>query len=96
MASSLAHKDFSGLRAGQLVAAALHRPHAGWRVHVQQTQDVSPGRNGVTARCFGCRNRYGLVNLIVLDSGVLCCRRCWRSRDILDAPGRKGAVELVG
>ena len=64
--------------------------------HVQERPDVSPGRNGFTARCFGCRNRYGLVNLIVLDSGVLCCRRCWRSRDVLELPGRKATVEIVG
>ena len=63
---------------------------------MQQNPQFSPGRNGVTARCFGCRNRFGPVNLIVLDSGVLCCRRCWRSRDILEAPGRNGAVEVVG
>lgn len=58
--------------------------------------EVSPSRNGVAARCFGCRNRYGLVNLIVLDSGVLCCRRCWRSRDLLEVPNRGGSVEVVG
>ena len=63
---------------------------------MHEKPDVSPGRNGLTARCFGCRNRFGFVNLIVLDSGVLCCRRCWRSGDILEAPGRRGVVELVG
>lgn len=57
---------------------------------------VSPSRNGATARCFGCRNRYGLINLVVLDSGVLCCRRCWRSRDLLEVPSRGGVVEVVG
>jgi hypothetical protein len=65
-------------------------------VHVHERPDVSPSRNGATARCFGCRNRFGFVNLIVLDSGVLCCRRCWRSRDILEAPDRKSVVELLG
>jgi hypothetical protein len=63
---------------------------------VQQRPDVSPSRSGLTARCFGCRNRYGLVNLVVLDSGVLCCRRCWASRDLLEFPGHRGAVEIVG
>ena len=63
---------------------------------MQERPDVSLARSGFTARCFGCRNRYGLVNLIVLDSGVLCCRRCWRSRDILEVPDRKGTVEIVG
>jgi len=65
-------------------------------VHVQERLDVSPGRSGFTARCFGCRNRYGLVNLIVLDSGLLCCRRCWQSRDILEVTNRKETVEIVG
>ena len=63
---------------------------------MQVKPDVAPGRNGLTARCFGCRNRHGLVNLVVLDSGVLCCRRCWRSRDLLEIPGHHGSVEVVG
>lgn len=63
---------------------------------MQARLDVSPGRSGLTARCFGCRNRYGFVNLVVLDSGILCCRRCWKSRDLLDAPNQPGAVEIVG
>ncbi len=58
--------------------------------------DVSPGRSGLTARCFGCRNRSGLINLIVLDSGVLCCRRCWKNRELLEVPGRPEIVEIVG
>ncbi len=65
-------------------------------VHVHERPDVSPGRSGLTARCFGCRNRYGLVNLIVLDSGLLCCRRCWQSRDILEVHNGKETVEIVG
>jgi hypothetical protein len=65
-------------------------------VHVQAKPDVAPGRSGFTARCFGCRNRSGLVNLIVLDSGVLCCRRCWKSRDLLVVPGGHAAVEVIG
>lgn len=63
---------------------------------MQAKPDVSPGRGGLTARCFGCRNRHGLVNLVILDSGVLCCRRCWRSRDLLEVPGHHGLVEVVG
>ncbi len=63
---------------------------------MQNPADVSPGRTGRTARCFGCRNRFGFVNLVVLDSGLLCCRRCWRSRDLLEVPGRRATVEVVG
>ena len=63
---------------------------------MQNPADVSPGRAGRTARCFGCRNRFGFVNLVVVDSGLLCCRRCWRSRGLLELPGRRAAVEVVG
>jgi hypothetical protein len=57
--------------------------------------DVSPGRGGRTARCHICRNRCGLVTLIVLDSGVLCCRRCWRNGSLLDVPSRQEMAEAV-
>ena len=63
---------------------------------MHEIPDVSPARSGFTARCFGCKNRYGLVNLIVLDSGFLCCRRCWRCRDLLEVPNSKETVEIVG
>jgi len=63
---------------------------------VKQLPEVSPGRSGLTARCFGCRNRYGVVNLIVLDSGLLCCRRCWQSRELLEVPAGHGRVEIIG
>jgi hypothetical protein len=63
---------------------------------MHDSTDASPGRSGRTARCFGCRNRFDFVNLVVLDSGLLCCRRCWRSRDLLEVPGRGAAVEVVG
>lgn len=51
--------------------------------------------NGFTARCFGCRNRYGLVNLIVLGSGVLCCRRCWANHTSA-VPTACEALEIQG
>ena len=92
----LAHKDFSGLGPGRRLAATLHCPRAGWRFTCTKDWMSRQAGTALTARCFGCRNRFGFVNLIVLDSGVLCCRRCWRSRDILEAPGRKGAVETRG
>jgi hypothetical protein len=37
-----------------------------------------------------------MLNLVVLDSGVLCCRRCWKSRDLLLVPRDGGAVEVIG
>ena len=90
-----AYKDFAAYWSREAVASALHWPRR-LEVHVQERPDVSPGRNGNTARCFGCRNRFGFVNLIVLDSGVLCCRRCWESCEVLEVPDRKGTVEIVG
>jgi hypothetical protein len=42
--------------------------------------------SGQTARCFGCRSRFRLVGLIVLGSGVLCCRRCLQRREELQLP----------
>lgn len=43
-----------------------------------------------TGRCFGCGNRFGLVGLIVLGSGVLCCRRCLQRREELQIPDLRG------
>jgi hypothetical protein len=59
-------------------------------------EGTSPVRSGTTARCFGCRNRFGLVGLLVLDSGVLCCPRCWERREVTQAPELKATVEIVG
>jgi hypothetical protein len=62
---------------------------------VHERTDVSPARNGLAARCHCCRNRCGLATLIVLDSGVLCCRRCWRNGGLLDTAvhgGRAGGL----
>jgi len=63
---------------------------------VHARSDVSLARNGLTARCHCCRNRCGAATLLVLDSGVLCCRRCWRGGALLDIPGRPEMLELVG
>ncbi len=56
-----------------------------------------------TARCFACRNRFGLVGLVVLSNGVLCCRRCLQRREELQIPelwdtaasARSGARKLT-
>jgi hypothetical protein len=63
---------------------------------VHARSDVSLARNGLTARCHCCRNRCGAATLLVLDSGVLCCRRCWRGGALLDIPVRRETLELVG
>ena len=55
-----------------------------------------PDPQASTARCFGCRNRFGFVNLRVLDTGVLCCQRCWEARNVFEIPGSKASVEVVG
>ena len=49
-----------------------------------------------TARCFGCHNRVGLAGLVILECGVVCCRRCWDQRELLPVPGREISVEVVG
>ena len=54
---------------------------------------VMTGASGLTARCFGCRNRYGLVNLLVLAGGVLFCRRCWAGGGL--APSRTARVQVL-
>ena len=51
---------------------------------------------GEAARCFACRNRVGLAMLVVLDCGVLCCRRCCSERRVVASPDRRLVVEFVG
>ena len=63
---------------------------------MQESLDVSLGSSSFTARCFVCGNRYGLVNLMALASGILCCRRCWQSRRFLVVASRAGAATVVG
>jgi hypothetical protein len=63
---------------------------------MQESLDVSLGSSGFTARCFVCGNRYGLVNLMVLASGVLCCRRCRQSRRFVVVASRAGTATVVG
>ena len=47
-----------------------------------------------TVRCFACRNRIGLAGAVVLESGVVCCRRCGEGSTPVAPPGRRAAVEL--
>ena len=49
-----------------------------------------------TVRCFGCRNRVGLAGVVVLESGALCCRRCWDRREVLSFAGIQAYVEVIG
>ena len=63
---------------------------------MDQSAGVSPVRSGLTARCFGCRNRFGLRGLLVLESGVVCCRRCWARREVLQIPDLISTGEVVG
>ena len=48
-----------------------------------------------TVRCFGCHNRVGLEAALVLEQGVVCCRRCWERRDSLPVLHRCGAAVLA-
>jgi hypothetical protein len=56
--------------------------------------DAKPGLT-VLERCFGCRNRTSLVDAIVLECGLLCCRRCAERREVLTAKSGK-SVEIIG
>ena len=58
--------------------------------------DTRMDLSGQTARCFGCRNRFGLVGLIVLSNGVLCCRRCLQRREELQIPELWDAAASAG
>jgi hypothetical protein len=64
-------------------------------IQVQESRQVSPGSSGFVARCFVCGNRYGVVNLMVCASGVLCCRRCWQCRRFLVVTSRTGTATVV-
>lgn len=47
-----------------------------------------------TVRCFACRNRIGLAGAVVLQSGVVCCRRCGEGTTPVASPVRKLPLEL--
>jgi hypothetical protein len=61
--------------------------------HAQDSAGVV--RGAATVRCFGCHNRVGLEAALVLDAGVVCCRRCWERRDALPVLHRCGAIAVV-
>ena len=63
---------------------------------MQLSLEVALSSGVFVARCFVCGNRYGLVNLMVLASGVLCCRRCWQSRHFVVVASRTGTATVVG
>lgn len=48
------------------------------------------------ARCFGCRNRFGLAGLVILECGIVCCRRCSERRELLLARDLGSSVEVIG
>ena len=74
----------------------MHAQPSGLEIQVHVVSEVSRGSGGFVARCFICGNRYGLVNLMVLASGVLCCRRCWQSRRFLVVASRAGTTTVLG
>ena len=88
--------DFPAIGSSGRLAGALHGQPSGLEIQVQVGLEVSPGSSGFVARCFVCGNRYGLVNLMVLASGVLCCRRCWQSRRFVVVASRTGTATVVG
>jgi hypothetical protein len=88
--------NFPDIGASGCLAGALHRHSSRLEIQVQVGLEVSPGSSGFVARCFVCGNRYGLVNLMILASGVLCCRRCWQSRHFVVVASRTGTATVVG
>ena len=48
---------------------------------IQEIAEVDLGSD--TVRCIGCRNRVGLEAAVIVQKGVVCCRRCWERRDAL-------------
>jgi hypothetical protein len=50
----------------------------------------------IVVRCFGCRNRFGLAALIVLECGVVCCWACAGRRQIVRASGLETSIEIIG
>ena len=73
-----------------VIAGGRLAPASAEEVHGRQRPDVSPRHERPTARCFGCRNRCRLCQPRRPGSGVLCCRRCWESREVLETPIRTG------
>jgi hypothetical protein len=71
-------------------------------VHGGYGVDVCTMGSGLTARCFFCRNRFGLPGLLVIESGVVCCRRCWargpqlQTQDVTDEIEIEIVTEGVG
>jgi hypothetical protein len=79
------------------MAVPLHSPDANPGGGMDQVEAIAPAEStSGTVRCFGCRNRVGLEAALVLDAGVVCCRRCWERRDALPVLHRCGAIEVVG
>jgi len=63
---------------------------------MEQVQESANDRMPTaTVRCFGCHNRVGLDAALVLEEGVVCCRRCWERRDSLPSLHRCGAVAVL-
>jgi hypothetical protein len=50
----------------------------------------------IVVRCFGCRNRFGLAALVVLEVGVLCCRRCAGRQQLVVAPRTELTIVVIG
>lgn len=48
-------------------------------------------------RCFGCKNRTGPADAVVLEDGVFCCRRCAEHRTVIPARAAESwSIEIIG
>lgn len=92
---SRARKDLEASIQRRRLAGALHGQSCAMDMEEQERLEVRSGSSGFTARCFVCRNRYGVVNLIVLASGVLCCRRCRPNCPTFAVAGRNPTLEVI-
>jgi hypothetical protein len=76
------------------VADGLHNATANLEVGVEQDLSATAPSAEGTVRCFACRNRIGLAGAVVLQSGVVCCRRCGGGATPVAPLVRRAPMEL--
>ncbi len=76
------------------MAAGLHIAPADLEVSVEHDLSATAPSAEGTVRCFACRNRIGLAGAVVLQSGVVCCRRCGEGATPVAPTARRAPVEF--
>jgi hypothetical protein len=55
------------------------------------------GNDAGVERCFGCKNRTTLHEAVVIEGGLLCCRRCADRRTVVSSKTSPSwSVEIIG